>query len=53
MTALFQVKEFYNTNKRKLNFAERKMKLEMEALQLRVDWYNRNYRTVASWLHNY
>jgi O-acetylhomoserine/O-acetylserine sulfhydrylase-like pyridoxal-dependent enzyme len=50
---MFQVKEFYDTNKGKFSFAERKMEQEMEDLKLRVDWHNSNYNTVASWLQKY
>jgi hypothetical protein len=50
---MFQVKEFYNTNKGKFSFAERKMEQEMEELQLRVDWHNSNYNTTAFWLQKY
>lgn len=47
------VKEFYETNKGKFSFAERKMEQEMEGLKLRVDWHTSNYNTVASWLQEY
>jgi hypothetical protein len=50
---MFQVKEFYDTNKGKFSFAERKMEQEMEGLKLRADWYKRNYNTVSSWLRKY
>jgi len=47
------LKEFYDTNKGKFSFAERKMEQELENLQFRVDWRKRNYETIASWLHTY
>jgi hypothetical protein len=50
---MFQLKEFYDTNKGKFSFAERKMEQEVEGLQLRVAWRKRNYKTIASWLQMY
>jgi O-acetylhomoserine/O-acetylserine sulfhydrylase-like pyridoxal-dependent enzyme len=50
---VFQLKEFYDTNKGKFIFAERKMEQEVEGLALRVEWRKRNYNTIASWLQNY
>jgi hypothetical protein len=50
---VFQLKEFYDTNKGKFNFAERKMEQEVESLQLRVEWRKKNYRAIESWLQNY
>ncbi|GFG34717.1 hypothetical protein Cfor_02979 [Coptotermes formosanus] len=50
---VFQLKEFYDKNKGKFSFAERKMEQEMEGLQLRVDWRKRNYKTISSWLQKY
>jgi len=50
---VFQLKEFYDTNKGKFRFAERKMEQEVESLALRVEWSKRNYKTIASWLQNY
>lgn len=47
------LKEFYNTNKGKFRFAERKMEQEVEGLQLRVEWRKRNYKTISSWLEKY
>jgi O-acetylhomoserine/O-acetylserine sulfhydrylase-like pyridoxal-dependent enzyme len=50
---VFQLKEFYDTNKGKFSFAERKMEQEVESLELRVEWHKRNYKTIESWLQNY
>ena len=50
---VFQLKEFYDTNKGKFSFAERKIEQEVESLKLRVEWRERNYKTIASWLQKY
>lgn len=48
-----ELKEFYDTNKGKFSFAERKIEQEMEGLKLRVEWRERNYKSIASWLQKY
>jgi hypothetical protein len=50
---VFQLKEFYDINKGKFSFAERKMEQEVESLELRIQWRKRNYNTIQSWLENY
>lgn len=50
---VFQLKEFYDANKGKFSFAERKMEQEVESLALRVEWREKNYKTIASWLEKY
>lgn len=47
------LKEFYDTNKGKFSFAERKMEQEVESLALRVEWREKSYKTIASWLQDY
>ncbi|XP_069686792.1 aminopeptidase N-like isoform X2 [Periplaneta americana] len=47
------VEEFHKANKGKFTFVERKMKQEMEALQLRVAWHKNYYATIATWLENF
>mgnify|MGYP000725250081 CR=1 FL=1 len=49
----FQVKEFRDANCGKFNFAERKLRQEIEALERRVDWYKRHYNTIVTWLHEH
>jgi len=50
---VFQLKEFYDTNKGKFSFAERKMEQELESLELRVELREKNYKTISSWLQKY